>query len=220
MDLYEVINKRRTSREWTDKEIDFEATKRIIEAGMKAPSWDHYRNWQSIVLENGDRLLFHLQMTGCLLPTTADWPEEKHTHVIFQLNYGKDLRLSDTRRFGRFWLLQKDEPATYSGLEKLGKEPDALPLNHGVLYHSTRVEKPVFMRLYKGKMRVGRFFYSSPQNGVLLRNRKKKTGKKNHFSPAFRSNLVCQPLNSLCSQYFLIGSCLFRNPLFYLSFMG
>lgn len=24
--------------------------KRVIEAGMKAPSWEHYRNWQFIVL--------------------------------------------------------------------------------------------------------------------------------------------------------------------------
>lgn len=26
--------------------VDFEAIKRVLEAGMKAPSWDHYRNWQ------------------------------------------------------------------------------------------------------------------------------------------------------------------------------
>lgn len=28
MDFNEVINKRRTSREWTDKEVDFEAIKK------------------------------------------------------------------------------------------------------------------------------------------------------------------------------------------------
>ena len=50
MEFNEVIDKRRTSREWTDQEVDFETIKRIIGAGMKAPSWDHYRNWQSIVL--------------------------------------------------------------------------------------------------------------------------------------------------------------------------
>ena len=50
MEFNEVINQRKTSREWTDKEVDFEAIKRIIGAGMKAPSWDHYRNWQFIVL--------------------------------------------------------------------------------------------------------------------------------------------------------------------------
>ena len=55
MEFNEVINQRKTSREWTDKEVDFEAIKRILEAGMKAPSWDHYRNWQFIVLhELGD----------------------------------------------------------------------------------------------------------------------------------------------------------------------
>lgn len=50
MEFNEVITQRKTSREWTDKEVDFEAVKRIIEAGMKAPSWDHYRNWQFIIL--------------------------------------------------------------------------------------------------------------------------------------------------------------------------
>ena len=50
MEFNEVIDRRRTSREWTDKEVALEVIKRIIEAGMKAPSWDHYRNWQFIVL--------------------------------------------------------------------------------------------------------------------------------------------------------------------------
>ena len=50
MEFNEVINQRKTSREWTDREVDFEVIKRILEAGMKAPSWDHYRNWQFIVL--------------------------------------------------------------------------------------------------------------------------------------------------------------------------
>ncbi len=30
MDFNEVINKRRTSREWTDKEVDFEAIKGLL----------------------------------------------------------------------------------------------------------------------------------------------------------------------------------------------
>ena len=44
MEFNEVINKRRTSREWSDQEVDFETIKRILAAGMKAPTWDHYRN--------------------------------------------------------------------------------------------------------------------------------------------------------------------------------
>lgn len=50
MEFNEVINKRVTSREWTDTEVDFAVIRRIVEAGMKAPSWDHWRDWQFIVL--------------------------------------------------------------------------------------------------------------------------------------------------------------------------
>lgn len=76
-----------------------------------------------IALESGDRIILHLRMTGCLLPAPVYLPEEKHTHIVFSLSNGKELRFSDTRRFGRFWLLQKDETDAYSGLEKLGREP-------------------------------------------------------------------------------------------------
>lgn len=80
-----------------------------------------------IHLNSNDRIILHLRMTGCLLLTPADYPEEKHTHVIFRLNNGKELRFSDTRRFGRLWLLKNGEADTYSGIEKLGTEPlDAL----------------------------------------------------------------------------------------------
>lgn len=50
MELYEAINQRRTTREFLDKEVDFEAIKRILGAGNKAPTWDHNRNWHFIVL--------------------------------------------------------------------------------------------------------------------------------------------------------------------------
>lgn len=52
MDFTEVVNKRRTSRMWLDKEVDFEAIKRILEAGNQAPTWDHHRSWQYIVLRS------------------------------------------------------------------------------------------------------------------------------------------------------------------------
>jgi len=50
MELYEAINARRTTRKFLDKEVDFEAIKRILQAGNKAPTWDHTCNWQFIVL--------------------------------------------------------------------------------------------------------------------------------------------------------------------------
>ena len=54
MELYEAINKRRTTREFLDTEVDFEVIKRILEAGNKAPTWDHNRNWQFIVLRTDE----------------------------------------------------------------------------------------------------------------------------------------------------------------------
>lgn len=86
-----------------------------------------------IQLNSNDRIILHLRMTGCLLFTPADYPEEKHTHIIFSLNKGKELRFSDTRRFGRFWLLKEGEADTYSGIEKLGIEPLDRELTAGYL---------------------------------------------------------------------------------------
>lgn len=76
-----------------------------------------------ILLDIGDRVILHLRMTGCLLFTPADFPEEKHTHIVLEMSDGRQLRFSDMRRFGRFWLLQNGEEDTYSGIAKLGMEP-------------------------------------------------------------------------------------------------
>lgn len=54
MEFYDVINKRRTTREFLDKSVDFEVIKRILEAGNKAPTWDHNRNWQFIILRTNE----------------------------------------------------------------------------------------------------------------------------------------------------------------------
>lgn len=38
-------------REFLDKEVDFEAIKKILETGNAAPTWNHNRNWSYIVLK-------------------------------------------------------------------------------------------------------------------------------------------------------------------------
>lgn len=43
MELYEAINKRRTVREWQNKDVDISAIKRIIGAGLKVPTHNHLR---------------------------------------------------------------------------------------------------------------------------------------------------------------------------------
>ncbi|MDD3336429.1 MAG: bifunctional DNA-formamidopyrimidine glycosylase/DNA-(apurinic or apyrimidinic site) lyase [Eubacteriales bacterium] len=72
---------------------------------------------------SGDRLVLHLRMTGQLLVMPAGEPQEKHTHLLFALSGGKQLRYIDVRRFGRFWFFHKQEADTLTGLARLGVEP-------------------------------------------------------------------------------------------------
>jgi formamidopyrimidine-DNA glycosylase len=53
-------------------------------------------------------LLVHLGMTGQIAPSAADIPLEKHTHVSFTLDDGRELRYTDARRFGRMAYLTAD----------------------------------------------------------------------------------------------------------------
>lgn len=92
-----------------------------------------------LCFSSGDKVVLHLRMTGRLLVTPADYPEEKHTHLVFHLSDGRELRFADTRRFGRFWLLRQGEADTYTGMEKLGEEPFAAGFSGE--YLSTRLGK-------------------------------------------------------------------------------
>ncbi|MCR5380193.1 MAG: hypothetical protein K6G44_04335, partial [Lentisphaeria bacterium] len=51
-------------------------------------SMDRRGKFLSFILENGDRLFLHLRMTGQLLVTPQDFPQEKHTHLVMQLDDG------------------------------------------------------------------------------------------------------------------------------------
>lgn len=74
-------------------------------------------------LASGDTLIVHLRMTGRFLYAPADYAQKPHTHVIFSLDNGDELRFSDVRRFGRLWLIPKGEVDTVSGIHRLGPEP-------------------------------------------------------------------------------------------------
>lgn len=52
MDFYEVINKRRTIRDFENTTIDDFVMKRVLEAGFKAPTNDHMRDWHFIVIRD------------------------------------------------------------------------------------------------------------------------------------------------------------------------
>lgn len=50
MEFYEVINRRRSIRQFTAQEIPREVLERILDAGLKAPSSNHQRRWELLTL--------------------------------------------------------------------------------------------------------------------------------------------------------------------------
>lgn len=73
--------------------------------------------------DDSSHIVMHMRMTGCLTAAPPGHPEEPHTHLIIGFDDGTELRFTDTRRFGRFWLFSADETDT-SGIRDLGPEPD------------------------------------------------------------------------------------------------
>lgn len=60
MELYEAIAKRRIVRDFKDDDVPLETIEKIIGAGLKAPTHDHLRNWEFVILhgkEEKDRAL-------------------------------------------------------------------------------------------------------------------------------------------------------------------
>lgn len=52
MELYEAIEKRRTIRDFEDKPIEMNIIKKIISAGLKAPTNNHLREWEFVIFND------------------------------------------------------------------------------------------------------------------------------------------------------------------------
>ena len=83
--------------------------------------------------DGGGALLVHLGMSGRVSVVPAHTQLPAHTHLRVELDDGRELRLTDPRRFGfAVWLDHQDEPAdpslSHLGVEPLsGALPDQLP---------------------------------------------------------------------------------------------
>jgi formamidopyrimidine-DNA glycosylase len=70
-------------------------------------------------LADGEALLVHLRMSGRLHLVPASQARLSHEHVVIGFDDGSELRLHDTRKFGRVYLVHDAETA----LSRLGPEP-------------------------------------------------------------------------------------------------
>ena len=57
MELYEVLEKRRTYRDFSDREVSDEILKRVISAAFKAPTNDHLRQLEFIVVRGRENIV-------------------------------------------------------------------------------------------------------------------------------------------------------------------
>ncbi len=93
---------------------DFE---RLV-VGRRVASTGRRGKYVVIGLDQG-HLLIHLKMSGRLQIVPAKEPVDKHTHTLFDLDNGRQLRFQDTRKFGRVYLVDDLEQVTGD----LGPEP-------------------------------------------------------------------------------------------------
>ncbi len=89
-------------------------------------------------LDNALLLVVHLGMTGQLRLVDPLTPIEKHTHVVFTLDDGRQLRYRDPRRFGRLLLGTEEALLASRKLPRLGPEPIDPDFESEELYRSLR----------------------------------------------------------------------------------
>jgi len=92
-------------------------------AGLRIESVSRRGKYILVGLEESRVLVVHLGMSGQLRLVEASTPIADHTHAIFELDDGRQLRYRDPRRFGR--ILLGTEPALLEAraLPRLGPEP-------------------------------------------------------------------------------------------------
>ncbi|MHB8840667.1 MAG: DNA-formamidopyrimidine glycosylase [Candidatus Aquicultor sp.] len=81
-------------------------------------------------LSNGYSLVIHLKISGQLLYVPKNDPIKDYTHVIFNLDDGKQLRLRDVNSFTSIQLIKTSDIPAFFAHQKLGPEP----LNPGFNY--------------------------------------------------------------------------------------
>ncbi|SEK27620.1 DNA-(apurinic or apyrimidinic site) lyase [Carnobacterium iners] len=94
-------------------------------------------------------MISHLRMEGKYEVSETNEPLKKHTHIVFHLSDGRDLRYLDVRKFGRMTLVPKGEEFTVAGLKTIGPEPISetfdLTFFKKILKQKSRAIKPLLL---------------------------------------------------------------------------
>ena len=110
-------------------------------AGERITSLGRRGKYILIRLGNDLMLVVHLGMTGQLRLVDPATPIEKHTHAVFDLDDGKQLRYRDPRRFGRLLLGTEQALLLSKKMPRLGPEPIDPAFEPDELYRALRRRK-------------------------------------------------------------------------------
>lgn len=113
--------------------------KRIL-MGEKIMEFDR-RGKYIIIRFNQWALVSHLRMEGKYEVEESAAPLKKHTHVVFHLADGRDLRYLDVRKFGRMTLVPIGEEFTATGIRLLGPEPTVETFDEATFYKTLQTKK-------------------------------------------------------------------------------
>lgn len=72
MELTEAINHRRTVRDFSEAEVSFEIIEKALQAGLKAPSYNHLRQWDFILVKEKNIRLALTQTEEMIEKVTDD----------------------------------------------------------------------------------------------------------------------------------------------------
>ncbi|MEE5988642.1 DNA-formamidopyrimidine glycosylase [Ligilactobacillus equi] len=90
---------------------------------------------------DGWTVVSHLRMEGKYFVEKKGAPIRKHTHVIFNLDDGRQLRYNDVRKFGRMRLIKTGSETQLPSLKKLGPEPVAADFKVAAFYQGLQKKK-------------------------------------------------------------------------------
>lgn len=85
-------------------------TQAFIETIRHKKIQGYHRHGKYLIFDLGSHdFIVHLRMEGKFYVQAPQEPYDKHTHVIFSLSDGRELRYHDTRKFGKMVLYPKQE---------------------------------------------------------------------------------------------------------------
>ena len=77
MEFYEAVNNRRSVREFQSRPVEEEKLHRVLETGLKAPSNNHLRQWELILVKNPEQRVKVAELTSKGKNTTNEMELEK-----------------------------------------------------------------------------------------------------------------------------------------------